>query len=668
MKKSIKSIYLVIANLILVFATVVSICAQSQKPSELTLDQQIKVAEEANAKLKRLNAILEENKRIKEANNRLQEESAADLFIPASEADKKDGATILTPVVMGDPKATISDTPPQTVSNTQENSNKGTKGFTGPNKTGPTTPTNSTDPDSTDTKATTKSTDDSTATTSTDATPDPDKEDADRASCEALVDTIKDQTGNEMNLCLLAINIADKDELTLSTRLNSVKLAKALSGLLLANKPMIDIQATRTDKQIGADSKNVGTTNLVSRGGIPLIMSLAVENGAATSTANGTTINFRFNPVGLMEYLNKGGTDNFAVFQPSEPFVKQLRRMALGLSYDTSRGVVAPMFTGSRDQFSGLSFSYGFVDQRSPSTDFVREKTRAFVIDAGATFSQKSVKSLEAIFSLGQNDKQNTIINNFIGAINEAIKAKKTDFENKNKDEKIALLFPLLIKEFAKAPADEIKKNTAITEQLKEFTAALDSYETAEKDFQRKLNRAQLLTFDYNYNRSFTASDLSNFNLTYEKGWENGMDLVFNSSFSMFHKTPFRSLIAPGTVIQPTEQKKFRDFSFASQLDIPLTGLTGSVSDFTLSLAAKYQRMLTDSVTLFDGTVINGIKGDIVIGQAKMRIPMGKTGLFFPISFTYANRPELIKEKKSRGNFGFTFDLSSLLERFSPFR
>ena len=34
---------------------------------------------------------------------------------------------------------------------------------------------------------------------------------------------------------------------------------------------------------------------------------------------------------------------------------------------------------------------------------------------------------------------------------------------------------------------------------------------------------------------------------------------------------------------------------------------------------------------------------------------------------SFANRTELIKEKEVRGNFGFTFNLDSLLARFKPF-
>lgn len=53
-------------------------------------------------------------------------------------------------------------------------------------------------------------------------------------------------------------------------------------------------------------------------------------------------------------------------------------------------------------------------------------------------------------------------------------------------------------------------------------------------------------------------------------------------------------------------------------------------------------------------------------GQAKLTIPLGNTGIAFPISVTVANRTELIKEKEVRGQFGFTFDFSKLVSALNP--
>ena len=49
--------------------------------------------------------------------------------------------------------------------------------------------------------------------------------------------------------------------------------------------------------------------------------------------------------------------------------------------------------------------------------------------------------------------------------------------------------------------------------------------------------------------------------------------------------------------------------------------------------------------------------------QGKVKIPIIE-GIDFPISLTYANRTELIKEGDVRGQFGFTFDTAKLLRAF----
>lgn len=52
-------------------------------------------------------------------------------------------------------------------------------------------------------------------------------------------------------------------------------------------------------------------------------------------------------------------------------------------------------------------------------------------------------------------------------------------------------------------------------------------------------------------------------------------------------------------------------------------------------------------------------------GQVKLTIPI-RGGIELPLSFTIANRTELIDEKEVRGQFGFTFDLAKLVNSLRP--
>jgi hypothetical protein len=98
----------------------------------------------------------------------------------------------------------------------------------------------------------------------------------------------------------------------------------------------------------------------------------------------------------------------------------------------------------------------------------------------------------------------------------------------------------------------------------------------------------------------------------------------------------------------------------------------------TLALTGYYQYMKENAILQFDqqsqtpivpiplprpaAEVLN-TKGGIGIMQAKVDIPVGKSGVTFPLSISWSNRTELIKEKAVRGQFGISFNLDKLFEK-----
>jgi hypothetical protein len=84
-----------------------------------------------------------------------------------------------------------------------------------------------------------------------------------------------------------------------------------------------------------------------------------------------------------------------------------------------------------------------------------------------------------------------------------------------------------------------------------------------------------------------------------------------------------------------------------------------------LSFAGKDLHQFENS---FDdsGLVVPGTIGTTAIGQAKLTIPVKGSGVKLPVSLTFANRTELIKEKEIRGNVGITYDLDMLFAKFKP--
>jgi hypothetical protein len=63
--------------------------------------------------------------------------------------------------------------------------------------------------------------------------------------------------------------------------------------------------------------------------------------------------------------------------------------------------------------------------------------------------------------------------------------------------------------------------------------------------------------------------------------------------------------------------------------------------------------------------MVNGVSvtqpGKIGLFQAKYTIAAGRSGIQVPISITYSNRTDLIKDASIQGGIGITWDMSKLV-------
>ena len=71
----------------------------------------------------------------------------------------------------------------------------------------------------------------------------------------------------------------------------------------------------------------------------------------------------------------------------------------------------------------------------------------------------------------------------------------------------------------------------------------------------------------------------------------------------------------------------------------------------------------TDPAEMSSTAALPVAKGHIGLFQAKLTIPMKGSGVKIPISFTVANRTEVIKETDVRANIGISLDLDSLVAK-----
>src|SRR6266851_7224947 len=135
-----------------------------------------------------------------------------------------------------------------------------------------------------------------------------------------------------------------------------------------------EAEQKRIDKQVGTGAASSGTTSLVSKGSVPGLIGLALENGAATQETSGTTITFRANPTGILKALVKHDYLSSGVWEiqadgtthDSEVWYQILNRASIAASFDTSKGGAAGTFTGDRSQLTSYSGHYDIYNHRDP--------------------------------------------------------------------------------------------------------------------------------------------------------------------------------------------------------------------------------------------------------------------------------------------------------------
>lgn len=401
--------------------------------------------------------------------------------------------------------------------------------------------------------------------------------------------------------------------------------------------PLLTAQAEDAShsKNLTAGESSSGGTSLVAKAGLPAILGFATESGGLTRTTNGSTVTFTGNPVGLVQAIAKKGF--ISSFQEQDDFTKFLRKFSFALSFDTSRGTQPGTFTGNKQQLSGFSFKYNIIDQRDPRAENNANKWLELTGKQATNLAQ----SLNILVDDIANKRMPGIEAWFVSTNAALLGANTVD--------EIETALKAQLKELEKLELT-MEEEAVIDRIGTDFDAVIDK----RNEILGEISNGWITTFDYNNTRPVGTPSLSNFRFLAEKGAYNGsIDFTGNASVTIYNSRP-----------TGPKAQTLRDFRFAGQLDVPLGDVT-KTGKFLVSLAGRYQRLLEDEPIL--GSTLVVPKGDIATFQAKLTIPIRGTAFKIPLSFSYANRTELIKERELRGNFGFTFDLDSIFAKFNPF-
>jgi hypothetical protein len=409
------------------------------------------------------------------------------------------------------------------------------------------------------------------------------------------------------------------------------------------------VEESRVDKQVGTGARSSGTTSLTSKGNTPEILGFAVENGTLTQSQSATTATFTGNPVGIIKALgDKGYLQGYA---DDDPLTRRIRDFSFSVSFDTSRGNSEGTFTGDAQQVSSYSFRYALLNHRDPRSIIYTRKWLALAEGAG----RRATIDENRIFKALTEKKDGHFINEEFIKWLQATSAKVNEAVSGTTDQEVASKLEQVISDQLFVDLNKIQ------DRLDDVLPLVNAYSQSEGQFLTDrqaildlASKGSIITFEYINNRQLGGPSISDFKLIAEGNAGNKVDLTANLSFAILNQIP----------LVDTNANRLQDVQVSGEVDVR-AGDVVHIGSVVLGLSGMYERQLNNTITAV-GVLAPNTKGDFALGQFKIIIPVKGSGVKIPISFSVANRTDLIKETDVRGNFGITFDLDSIFAKSNP--
>jgi hypothetical protein len=415
---------------------------------------------------------------------------------------------------------------------------------------------------------------------------------------------------------------------------------------------LVEAEEARVDKQMGAEPSTGGGISSIVKGGAPAIFGFALENGGFEKTVDKNIATFRGNPIGIYHALKNHGFFQSVLEDENDAIRQFLRKTSFAFSFDTNRGDQPGTLTPGSQQLSSVSARIEILNRRKPQfylkewNDFLSTKVLAFADTLRdskpilvTTESSQELRWRDPALQQWYSDTQAALAT-----------ARADDIES------------VLRSRLDKLPVSDLAPSTVT--QLNGIQEKIGAYLKGRDEVLDKVAKGTIVTFEYTNKREPIAPDTSTFRFIAEKGTGGRVDFTLNASATMFNNmTSLRNFVK----LNPTlpAPRRFRDFQFASQMDLPL-GSVRDLGQFVFFANGRYERLLENATTEL-GLVLPKTTGDIAAFQFGLKVPIKGTGFKIPFSVTVANRSEFVKEKEIRGNFGFTLDLDTLFAKFKPF-
>jgi hypothetical protein len=452
---------------------------------------------------------------------------------------------------------------------------------------------------------------------------------------------------------------------------NAVEVASGNWGAFLlyaqARSSAVDASAVedaRTDKQVGAPA-GAGSTSLVSKGSVPGILGFAVENGALTQTTSSTTVTLRGNLVGWLDLLKN--QDFILSYQDGSGFVRALRRVSYSLTLNTDTGESAAEPTSgaaaltpqairaqlerTRQQLAGYSVRVAIVDRRDPRT----AANRASIATLADTQGVELLKADNAFDDFLRSAEYTR----------KWLPETADQLSDPTRPLTIAQIQRILYQRLEALRLLMINRIDGFDDEVGRNLLALNAYDKARRRLFETIRKRPLFAFEYVNAQAKDLPDSSTVRFIAEGQWGSRVDLTANAAMTFQHSG---SVPLP----QPAEVGGRRDWQVAGQMDVPLGSLDKRVGAGTgigapvVGVAFLLQDLTDRAAVSFAGNTFTVESGLIFAVQGRVMLSVKGSGLKIPLSLSYANRTELLKEKDVRGHVGVTFDmdvLSSVVRR-----
>ena len=482
-------------------------------------------------------------------------------------------------------------------------------------------------------------------------------------------------------------------ELT-SLNTGAQKYVDALQPLMLQSianaqfdKLAAKFDAVRTDKQTGSGANANGSTNLVSLPSSSTLVSLAVQSGALTESVNGDTATLRGNLDGIfakVDGLNPycpGGCKGWRAFAKN---VDASATMNLSASATTniptsgaangSTPVVSTVSVpSSAMRLSGIDVRYVLhnpADPRSahfqhaflgtPDTPGLFQQHAAAYVAAAATLDTalNKINTQEYLTDPDSTKLRGQYYAIFAGDL------RQQDAQSlvRNYDAYFAANLKLLS-----------AKNSSLVADIGAAEAALTAYDQLNQDIVALAQGVHEFTAGYSYSKPVGQPQTHDIRLigSYTPAKVGGLlaggTFTFNAAASIY-----------GTGMPITANySRLKDVQIAMEFDRPIFGnLATKKAVLSISGYGQYQNDPTvlnitagnlapgTNITLpSDAQVLLGTAGWLGIGQIKITITT-PSGASIPIGFKWANKTDLLDSNKINGQFGISYDFSSLSQLF----